>query len=319
LNNSKQDDGIYEWQIVDKIQEASDAFTYTFLPTTSQKFQFTVGQFVLLGVPLRRPTPSGGSVENVVERAYSIASSPLREKIELTIKKEKPYGYINPANGTADGFAAYFFEQVKIGDKVKVRLNPRKDHFLWKVASGVEKDVAYWSGSNGAESARCLIQFIEDTKDPDLKLTLFYSNPNFYAKNGENAKDAIRVIYYRWLLEMAKKLPNLKVIFTFTRAGKDQELPTPDDENVVFRRGRFFIDSEGKPEKTLSKYHPHQATKCINPICGSSAFVNGVVRLADGSIIRGKGIMQNLVQAEGVAREKIDIEQYYLESVGAHR
>ncbi len=322
--NTHQDNEIYEWQIIDKFKETSDAFTYVLLPTTSsQKFQFTVGQFVMMGALLRRPTPSGSDVENIVERAYSIASSPLREKIELTIKKEKPYGYINPINETADGFAAYFFEQVKVGDKVKIRLNPGKDHFLWKVAFGTEKDVAYWSGSNGAESARCLIQFIDDTKDRDLNLTLFYSNPYLYAKNEEEkeqTKDSeINVIYYRWLVEMAKKLPNLKVIFTFTRVKQEQELPNFEDERIIFRRGRFFVDSKGASEKTLSKYHGNNITKCFNPICGSSAFVNGIVRLPDGKLERRRGIMQNLVEIEGVTREKIDVEQYYLESVGAHK
>ncbi|MDN5846222.1 MAG: hypothetical protein L0H53_08110 [Candidatus Nitrosocosmicus sp.] len=72
----------------------------------------------------------------------------------MTIKGEKPCGYINPSHGKADGFAEYFFEQLKKGDKVNVGLNPNKDRFLSRIAATMEKNIAYWSGVNGAESAR---------------------------------------------------------------------------------------------------------------------------------------------------------------------
>jgi len=229
--------------------------------------------------------------------------------MELTIKAEKPYGYINPRTGKADGFAAYFFEQVKIGDKIKMKFNPRNDHFLAKVATGIEKDIAYWSGANGAESARCLIQFMEDIKDPDMKLTLFYSNPHLYVSETNRT---VNVIYYDWLMEMAKKMENLKVVFTFTR---DKETPSLDHPRIILRTGRFFVDPSGAPEKTLSKYHGNSNT-VFNPICGSSRLINGVFQLPDGRIEKGKGMMQNLMEIEGVKPEKIDKEQFYLDVVG---
>ena len=103
---------------------------------------------------------------------------------------------------------------MKIGDKVNVRFNPNKDHFLSRIAKGMEKNIAYWSGANGAESARCLIQYIEDIKDPELSLTLFYSNPTLYAYELQY-NNTVNVIYYNWLVDMAKKMENLKVVFTF--------------------------------------------------------------------------------------------------------
>jgi hypothetical protein len=131
---------------------------------------------VTINAFLRRPTASGKFEESLVQRAYSIASSPTRDLVELTIKDEKPYGYINPITAKADGFSAYFFEQPKVGDKIKVKLNSSKDHFLSNIDAEIEKNIAYWSGFNGAESARCLIQYIEDISDPEI-YTLFYSNP----------------------------------------------------------------------------------------------------------------------------------------------
>ncbi|WP_166391529.1 hypothetical protein [Candidatus Nitrosotalea sp. TS] len=125
-----------EWQIIDKVQETANAYTYTF---SAGKSEISIGQFVTIGIHLKRPTASGGVEESFVERAYSIASSPNRDNVELTIKCEKPYGYINPALKKADGFAAYFFEQAKIGDKVKVKFGLKKDHFLSRFHRGPKR------------------------------------------------------------------------------------------------------------------------------------------------------------------------------------
>ncbi len=314
----------HEWQITEKVKETHDTYTYALRPfSASQRFNFSIGQFVTLSAILKRPTASGGVEESTVNRAYSIASSPTRDFIELTIKEEKPYGYINPGTGKSDAFAAYFNQQVKIGDRIELKLNPVKEHFLWKVAAGIEKNVAYWSGANGAQSARCLIQYMEDKKDPEFNLILFYSNTKLSTENADSKIgdvehhpiDSLNVIYYNWLIDIAKKLENVKVIFTFTR---EQEIPTaPKDARIVFRKGRFFLNPDGSSERTLLKYGDNVETS-FNPICGSSAFINGTVRLPDGKINKGKGILQNLMELEGVKPEKTDKEQFYLQQVGAN-
>jgi NAD(P)H-flavin reductase len=313
-----------EWQITEKVKETHDTYTYTLKPfSASQRFNFVIGQFVTLSAILKRPTASGGVEESTVNRAYSIASSPTRDHIELTIKEEKPYGYTNPVTGKSDAFAAYFNQQVKIGDKIKLKLNPVKEHFLWKVAAEIEKNVAYWSGANGAQSARCMIQYMEDKKDPEFKLILFYSNTKLSTENSDgeigdveyHPIDSLNVIYYNWLRDVAKKLENVKVIFTFT---KEQEIPTTSkDARIVFRKGRFFLNPDGSSERTLLKYCDNVETS-FNPICGSSAFIDGTVRLPDGKISKGKGILQNLMELEGVKPEKTDKEQFYLQQVGVN-
>ena len=306
---SKTQIPMFEWQIKEKIKETLDSYTYVFSPVSeSDRIMFNIGEFVTIRSLLRRPTSSGGVEEAQVERAYSIASSPTRRDIELTIKDEKPYGYINPVLGKADGFAAYFFEQFKVGDKVSVKyVKAKKDPFLSKVASGVEKDIAYWSGSNGAECARCLLQFLEDRRDLDLRLVLFYSNPRLYSLQDKKSVD---VIYYHWLLDMARKLDNFKVVFTFTR--DDETTLHSDHPRIYYRKGRFFKDEDGKVERTLLKFHGN-VESAFNPICGSSGFINGIVKLKTGSIARGRGIMQELIEVEGVKPEKIDKEQFYLD------
>jgi ferredoxin-NADP reductase len=301
----------YEWQILDRVQETPDTFTYIFSPvTTSQRFPFSIGQFVTISALLKRPTASGNLEESVVYRTYSIASSPKRSHIELTIKSEKPYGHINPITKKADGFAAYFFEQIKIGDKVSVRFNPNKDHFLSKIDEGVEKNIAYWSGANGAESARSLIQYMEDTKDPELNLTLFYSNSALCTYKEARYNNTMNVIYYNWLIDMAKKMENVKVVFTFTRENGQDFFS--DHPRIIYRKGRFFFNPDATPERTLSKYH-RNIESSFNPICGSSGFINGIVKRADGRVERGRGIMQNLLDIEGIRPEQIDKEQFYLQ------
>lgn len=316
----------FEWQISSKVKETHDTYTYTLLPVSeSQRFDFEIGQFVTLSAFLIRPTESGGSEENLVNRAYSIASSPSRNFIELTIKEEKPYGYINPTTGKSDSFAAYFNEQVKLGDRFKLKLNPNKEHFLWKVAAGIEKNVAYWSGANGAESARSLIQYMEDKNDPEYNLVLFYSNTKLSADSAKkdfditehHPVDTLNVIYYNWLIDITKKIENLKVIFNFTR---EQKVPitSPQDARIIYRKGRFFLNPDGSPERTLLKYRG-KVEALFNPICGSSSFINGTVMLPNGKINKGKGILQNLMELEGVKPEKIDKEQFYLQQVGANQ
>ena len=305
---SKSQTAILEWQIKDRVKETPDAYTYVLSPlSASDRFTFNIGEFVTIRVLLKRPTSSGGIEETEVERAYSLASSPTRNNIELTIKDEKPYGYINPVIGKADGFAAYFFEQFKIGDRISVKYSKAREPFLSKIASGEEKDIAYWSGSNGAECARCLLQYIEDRKDLDIRLVLFYSNPRLYSLED---KSSVGVIYYNWLLDMARKLDNFKVVFTFTR--DDETTLNSDHPRISYRKGRFFKDEEGKVERTLQKFHGN-VESAFNPICGSSGFINGIVKLKTGSITRGRGIMQELMEIEGVKPEKIDKEQFYLD------
>jgi NAD(P)H-flavin reductase len=314
MSKESDQDDYYELQIVNRVKETPDTYTYSFSPTTaSQKFRFSIGQFVTINAFLRRPTTSGKFEESLVQRAYSIASSPTRDLVELTIKDEKPYGYINPITGKADGFSAYFFEQTRVGDKIKVKLNSSKDHFLSKIDAGIEKNIAYWSGFNGAESARCLIQYIEDIRDPEIYLTLFYSNPRLYLDEDERT---VNVIYYDWLIEKAKKIENFKIVFTFTR--QEEPALSSDHPRIVYRKGRFFVGPNGELERTLMKYHGNTDSS-YNPICGSSGFINGIVKLPNGKIEKGRGIMQDLIEIEGVKPEKIDKEQYYLQVVGAHK
>ena len=58
------------------------------------------------------------------------------------------------------------------------------------------------------------------------------------------------------------------------------------------------------------------STPHLTPICGSSGFIKGIVKRADGRVERGRGIMQDLIDIEGVRPENIDKEQFYLQIDG---
>ena len=151
------------------------------------------------------------------------------------------------------------------------------------------------------------LQYIEDRRDLDLRLILFYSNPRLYSLED---KKSVGVIYYNWLLDMARKIDNFKVVFTFTR--DDETNLYSEHPRIYYRKGRFFKDEEGNTERTLQKFHGN-VESAFNPICGSSGFINGIVKQKTGAIARGRGIMQELMEIEGVKPEKIDKEQFYLD------
>ncbi len=54
-------------------------------------------------------------------------------------------------------------------------------------------------------------------------------------------------------------------------------------------------------------------------MCGCRGFINGIVKGPDGKVERSRGVMQNLMDIEGIRPAKIDKEQFYLQSVGAHQ
>jgi len=146
---------------------------------------------------------------------------------------------------------------------------------------------------------------MEDKPEIGLRLTLFYSNPHLHVSDTDKTID---VIYYNWFIEKAKKIENFKVIFTFTR---DKDMPTSDHPRVVFRTGRLFVDQNGEVERTLTKYHGSSQT--FNPICGSSGFITGTTMGTDGKLEKRRGIMQDLMEVEGITADKIDKEQFYLD------
>ena len=93
---------------------------------------------------------------------------------------------------------------------------------------------------------------------------------------------------------------------------KEQDLSS-DHPRIIYRKGSCF-NPDGTPERTLSKYH-RNIEASFNPICDSSGFINGIVKRADGKVEEGRGIMQNLLDIEGIRPEQIaqTTEQFYLQ------
>ena len=148
---------------------------------------------------------------------------------------------------------------------------------------------------------------MEDTKDPSINITLFYSNPSLYA---DEQKKGLKVIYYNWLMSMAKKWRTLSYL-SFTEM--ESFILARSSERIFYRKGRF-LQRQSEKEMTLSKYHGNSNTS-FNPVCGRRRFYQRCVKLPDGRIERRKGIIQDLMDIERVTPDKIDKEQYYLQLV----
>jgi NAD(P)H-flavin reductase len=80
----------YEWKITNRVKETHNVYTYILAPNSkSQKFLFELGQFVMVGVFLRRPTASGKMEESFVQRAYSHSFIPSERKFRTHNKRRK--------------------------------------------------------------------------------------------------------------------------------------------------------------------------------------------------------------------------------------
>ena len=87
---------------------------------------------------------------------------------------------------------------------------------------------------------------MEDKNDRELNLVLSYSIEGYQliiAKKEFNSTehhpvDTLNVIYYNWLIDITKKIENLKVIFTFTRG-------TRSTYNILLKMQGLFIEREG--------------------------------------------------------------------------
>ena len=90
---------------------------------------------------------------------------------------------------------------------------------------------------------------MEDTKDPELNLTLFYSNSALCTYKEAQYNNTMNVIYYNWLIDMAKKMENVKVVFTFTRENGQDFFS--DHPRIIYRKGRFFFNPDATPERVF--------------------------------------------------------------------
>ena len=171
------------FKVIQKTNQASDVVTLRLEPIDPFNLDFLPGQFVNLYIQREG--------ETLLARPYSIASSPTNKKyLELTIKIIEG-GRFTPRVAS-----------LKEGDVVKVGGPFGKFFFLDEKKM---KDMVLIGGGCGITPFISIIRYVADRK-LDMNVTYFYS-----------ARTMDSILYKDELEAIAKKNPNIKVIFTCTR------------------------------------------------------------------------------------------------------
>ncbi len=167
-------------RLIEIIKNTDTMKTFRFTPVQGSIPEFLPGQFVFLYANINGEE---------IKRAYSIASSPLDNTLDLGLELVE--------NGK---MTTYFHNNVKIGDIFEI--SQPKGHF--KYTDDVKKAVMI-AGGSGITPMRAISRYCTQKK-LDTKLILLYSS-----------KTEDKILYRKEFEELAQINPNLKVVHTLTR------------------------------------------------------------------------------------------------------
>lgn len=181
-------------------QETPDAKTFRFENIGQERMNFKPGQFAM--VHDIEVVEQGQKKK--VNRAYSIASSPLNKYIELVIKAE-PHGLAS----------LKWINEVKVGEQYEVKGPFGK--FLY--SEEMKGDVVLIGAGSGIAPLRSIAHYITEKKLP-IKIHLLYSN-----------KTQQDIIMKDEFLALEEDHNNFEVEFTLTRE--------PENSDWEGHRGRI--------------------------------------------------------------------------------
>lgn len=179
LSESKMDEKV-KMKVVEIINETDTMKTFKFLPVEGKKVNYIAGQFVFLYAKIDNEE---------IKRAYSVASSPLDNTLDLGIELVE--------NGK---MTTLFHNHVKVGDVFEV--SQGKGHF--KYTEDIKKAVMI-AGGSGITPMRSITRYCTQ-KNLDTKLFLLYS-----------ARTEDKIVYNKEFKDLAAKNPHFKFIPTLTR------------------------------------------------------------------------------------------------------
>ncbi len=186
---------IKDWfKITKVIQETPD--TKTFRIGLGEPLDFLPGQFVMAGLEL-----DVDGEKKMIKRAYSIASSPEKDYVEITFNLY-PQGQFSP-----------HLYKLKEGDSLFIE-GPYGNFFF---KEDIGRNIVFIGAGAGLTPLMCIIRHIIDRNLP-IKFTLIYS-----VKKPEN------VIYKQELLDLER---NKKLEFNLT-------ITRPDGTEWTGRTGRI--------------------------------------------------------------------------------
>ncbi|MBN2367909.1 oxidoreductase [Candidatus Woesearchaeota archaeon] len=164
-------------EVINIIDETPDVKTFRLQP--EHKLDFIPGQFVNIYV----------NIGKLVKRSYSIASSPSKEYIDLTIKKVQG-GKLSP----------HMHDKVKIGDKINISYPEGRFTF-----SEEDTNLVFVSAGCGIVPFMSIMRYSTEKK-LNQKIILLYSS-----------KTAQDIVYREELKSLEKENSNIKVFHTITR------------------------------------------------------------------------------------------------------
>ena len=179
LSESKMDERI-KMKVVEIISETDTMKTFKFLPVENKKLNYLPGQFVFLYTTIEGEE---------IKRAYSVASSPLDETLDLGLELVE--------NGK---MTTLFHNQVKVGDVFEV--SQGKGHF--KYTEDIKKAVML-AGGSGITPMRSITRYCTQ-KNLNTDLILLYS-----------ARTEDKIVYNKEFEDLAVKNSHFKFVKTLTR------------------------------------------------------------------------------------------------------
>jgi ring-1,2-phenylacetyl-CoA epoxidase subunit PaaE len=253
----------YPLQIIDIIKETDRASSLVFgIPETiKDTFAYKQGQYITIKLNLDG---------NEVRRSYSMSSSPLEDKLQITVKR------------TDDGYvSAFLTEQVKVGDQLEVSAPEGKFY----AALHPEQNRTYYMVGAGS-GITPLMSLIKTTLEvePLSKIHLFYGN---------RTEDSI--IFKDELDRMSKKYEGqLFVEHVLSQGAK----PSGGIFGGLFKKdvsaplkGESGRIDEKMIQKLCKKY-PFDAQKSIFFLCGPEGLITTTEKFLQNAGVPKKNILK---------------------------
>ncbi|HSG05174.1 MAG TPA: FAD-binding oxidoreductase [Nitrospiria bacterium] len=178
--------------------------------------QFKPGQFVILKTELWNPSKNRNMRVN---RAFSIASSPMEKSfIDLAIKRY-PGGRMTP----------WLHDKVRVGDRVRVT-GPQGKFILDGEDAG---KFFFIAGGVGIAPLRSMIRYLIDIKSPS-KIRLFYS-----------ARTPLDFAFKAEFDQQAGNHPDMQCFYTVTRPGKEPWTGMTGRFGEDYFKSRIDTDAKG--------------------------------------------------------------------------
>lgn len=168
--------------ITSKKEVAKGTLETTF--SVEEEVAFTAGQFIFVTLPeLHYPDDRGN------RRHFSIVNSPTEKGIIRFTTRVRESGYKQTLKELPEG--------------TQVELGPIGGDFV--LPEDTQQPLVFIAGGIGITPYMSMLQYMKD-KNLSYNITLIYSN-----------RDQQSTVYFNQLNELAKEIPNLKVIFVMTQ------------------------------------------------------------------------------------------------------